>query len=241
MARSWPAGLLLLGGCCAGVEAPSWRQIFDDGAPQGTALVPDGPAGPVRRVAARPPGPPAAPETARRVAAVGERLAAADEGLGLRPRFGTIAAPTEEVFHRGVGEVFVTEGLVKRCGTEGRLAAVLAHELGRMAAEREALVPPEARQPQTREPQEVRVGTDAGGPFGPADGTRLAELAQYERERHRPDVPPPAPSPAAIARSLLRRAGYDPAELSDVAPLLRAAEAHADLERQLTGAVSPGG
>jgi predicted Zn-dependent protease len=221
MTRLWPAGLLLLAGC-AGGDGLALRQLFEDR--QETALVPEGPSGPVLRVAARQPGPPAAPDIAVRVAMLGDRVAQANPALGLRPRCCTQSSSIERISHQGTDFIYITDALVKRCATEGQLAAVLAHEIGRMVVEREAIAPPETRQPEVREPQEVPVGTDAGGPFGPADGTRLVELAKYEQQRRRPGVTPPLPSAAVIARDLLQRAGYDPDELSDVTALLHAAE-----------------
>jgi hypothetical protein len=42
-----------------------------------------------------------------------------------------------------------------------------------------------------------------------------------------------------IARKLLARAGYREEELADAAPLLRAADEHAALERQMPGKGAP--
>jgi hypothetical protein len=43
-----------------------------------------------------------------------------------------------------------------------------------------------------------------------------------------------------IARKLLARAGYREEDLADAAPLLRTADEHAALERQMTGKTQPG-
>jgi hypothetical protein len=144
------------------------------------------------------------------------------------------------VFHRGTDALFITDGLSKKCTTEGQLAAVLAYELGRMVAEREALATPDTRQPERPPPMESRVGGDAGGPFGPPDGTRLAELARHEKEHpRRKAAPPPPPDPLVLARGYLERAGYTAKDLEEVAPLLREARKNVDLERQLINGTPP--
>src|SRR5258708_7197900 len=136
MARgSWPVGMLLLflaGGC------------LGDGA---NLLVTPNPFGdtPVNGVPVKTSYSAASEETAVRVAQVGAKMVEANKGLSVRPRFTTIGAPTEEIFHRGTREVFITEGLAKKCKTDGQLAALLALELGRIVSEREALVLPEVR------------------------------------------------------------------------------------------------
>jgi hypothetical protein len=74
---------------------------------------------------------------------------------------------------------------------------------------------------------------DAGGVFGPPDGTRLAELAKFEKERPKPGAAPPPPDPMVLARIYLKKAGFDPRELDVVAPLLQEARASCAIERQL--------
>jgi hypothetical protein len=187
--------------------------------------------------------PTASEEVGKRVIKVGNKVVSANPQMCLRPAFLTAGLPKPEVFHRVSGhgfrhcEVVVTEGLVRQCRTDGQLAAVLALELGKVVSEREAMVPARVRQPDRRPPPEVRIGGDAGGTFGPADGTRYAELAKMDNERRRPDTPPPPPpAPTALAREYLKKAGYDPADLSDVTPLLRKAEDNSALEMQLRNA-----
>jgi hypothetical protein len=175
---------------------------------------------------------PASEEAGLKVAEVGRKVVAANPGLGFRPIFSTVGvAPQEEVFHRGEAEVVITEKLARRCQTEGQLAAVLAHELGRMASERAALA---AAAPDRGPPADVPVGKDSGGAFGAPDGVHLAELAKYEQKRKAREAPAAPPNPAALARAYLKKAGYDPADLDAVAPLLHAAEQHAALEKQMT-------
>ncbi len=179
---------------------------------------------------------PASREEALRIDIVGQKLLAANRQTGLRCYFSAIGAPTSELFHRGTDVVFITEGLSKQCQSEGQLAAVLAYELGRVIAERESLAPPETRKPERLPPLESHVGLDSGGTFGPADGTRLAELAKEDRERpRRRSGPLPIPDPMALARGYLEKAGFATRELDDVAPLLKEARGQDAWERQLNG------
>ena len=83
---------------------------------------------------------PASTDTAARVDTMGRRILAANPGIGGKPMFTTIGAPQSEVFHRGMTDVFVTEGLVREC-TDEQLAAVLCLELAKMVREREAATP----------------------------------------------------------------------------------------------------
>lgn len=176
---------------------------------------------------------PASEEAAKRVGLVGQKILLANPQLSIRPLFRTIGAPHQEIFHQGLDQLFITEGLVKRCSTEGQLAAVLCVELGRMAAERDALAGPQATAPEREPPIEMRVGNDTGGAYGPPDLTRLAELGKYEQERRRPSGSTPPPDPQTLARTYLMRAGYNAVDLDTVAPLLKTSAANSQLEKQL--------
>ena len=108
-----------------------------------------------------------------------------------------------------------------------------------MAAERERLTNPRMRQEGGRPPMDVPVGGDYRDMYGGPDQTRLMELYKYDHERRRPATPAPLPSADALARGYLQKAGYDPKELDAAVPLLREAEAHVALERQMTGQAPP--
>jgi hypothetical protein len=137
------------------------------------------------------------------------------------------------VFHRGTSDIFVTEGLVRQCATDGQLAAVLCTELGKLVSEREALTPAAVRRPDRTPPMDSGVGRDAGWGTAP-DQTRLRELADYDRDRkQRAQVVAP-PDPAALARMYLVRAGYHDADLQAAGPILQQAQGTAGLERQMT-------
>lgn len=175
---------------------------------------------------------PAATAVAARVDTVGRNLLAANPQVGLRPMFMTIGSPKPEVFHRGSAEIGITEGLVKQCTTDAELAAVLSLELGKMVAEREALAGPAGRRNELP-PPDVRIGNDSGGFYGSPDLTALAERAKFQTPAAR-SADCVVPEPPKLARDYLARAGYAPADLDTVEPLLRSAAANSGLERQLT-------
>jgi hypothetical protein len=169
---------------------------------------------------------PASFAEAKRVDTVGYGILVANPQLNFRPLFMTVGAPDPEIFHRGTASVVITEGLAKQCQTNAQLAAVLCLELGKMAAEHEALVGPGAKVPERSPPMEVRVGSDNGGGFGPADQVYRAELAKYEQEyKQKTSLPQGGTPPDAqtLARGYLSKAGYAAGEVDAVAPMLRAA------------------
>jgi Peptidase family M48 len=174
-------------------------------------------------------------ESAARVDMLGRQILAANQQLGVKPLFVTIAGPEPELFHIGTSEIYITEALVKRCATESQLAAVLCHELGKMIAARELRAGPELRTPDRQPPQEMRVGNDHAGGLGTADQIHRAELAKFEKERRLGTATPPPPNPRSLAESCLYRAGHDPRELDAVAPLLKEAADNTTFAKQLTG------
>ncbi len=174
---------------------------------------------------------PASEEAAKRVLQVGAQILASNPTLGVRPVFTTIGAPWEEIFHQDDKAVFITEGLVRECRTDGQLAAVLCHELGKMSAERQERIGPP---PDHGPPIDVPVGPDYGGAFGPPDGTRAMELAVYERKRRKAaEAAATPPDPDALALAILQKAGGNPADLQDAAPLLHTADQHMAFEKQM--------
>lgn len=176
-------------------------------------------------------------ETAARVDSLGRKILAANPQIGLRPLFRVIGAPQPEVFHQGQGSLVVTDGLVKQCQTEGELAAVLCHELGKMVSEREALAGPGALTPGKLPPIQVPVGVDSRGSFGSPDGTQLAELAKYSRTPRgtpRAGSSPLPPDPRKLAGCYLTKAGFTANDLEAATPLLQAAEKNSAWEKQLS-------
>lgn len=80
---------------------------------------------------------------------------------GIEPVVQTFGVKDPILFHRGTGELFLSEGLVERCKTDEELAAVLCSEMGQMKAEKLAA---------------KRVGLDPEGdpPQSASDATTLA-------------------------------------------------------------------
>ena len=178
---------------------------------------------------------PATQEAALRVLSVGSKLVAACPQLALGPRnFATVGSPTPEIFHVGLTQIVITEGLVKQCETEGKLAGVLAVELGKMAADREAQAGLATRNPPREPPPAPPVGLEGSGALGGSDMTRLAELAPYDENRKRQMHPPPPPDPRVVARMLMQKAGYADADLEGTEPLLKTAAENSALEKQMT-------
>jgi len=171
-----------------------------------------------------------------RVDQAGQAILAANPQIGMKPNFVVIGAPQAEIFHRGISELIVTEGLVNQCATSAQLTAVLCQELGKMASEHEALVNPQARVPERIRPMEVRVGNDGGGAFGPADQVYRAELGMYEKEYKQKvtdAASAPAPDPLVLARAYLTKTGYAATELDAVAPILREAGENRSFAKQM--------
>lgn len=176
---------------------------------------------------------PAPTETAARVDTLGRKLLAANPQIGLKPLFHTVGSPGPVLCHRGTDQIFISDGLVKQCKTEGELAALLCNELGKMVSEREAMAGVPARQPVRRDPIDVPVGNDNGGTMGAPDQTHLAEMAKYNPKR--PSGPRPLPpDPQFLATGYLEKAGYPRTDLDAAIPLMQAAADNVAFERQLT-------
>jgi hypothetical protein len=188
------------------------------------------PTGPVTRSSVQP----APAEIAARVDLLGRKILASNPQIGMKPQFMVIGSPQPEIFHKKNEALFITEGLVKRCQTEGQLAAVLCHELGKMVSDREVQMGPQVWNPRRLPPPEVRIGNDSPGSFNPSDRTRLAELAGYEQERRQATPPPlPPPDPDLLARGYLQKAGFYEADWKAAQPHLQAAAANLNFEKQI--------
>jgi hypothetical protein len=239
--RAWllSVSLTLACGGCATDNLPAW---LNPNAPINT--VPDQPFGGVP--ATPPPGVTRAPATeavTRRVNDVGQRLLVANAELPVHPAFLGVGSPDPQVFHRDTTSIFVSDGLANRCTTDAQLAAVLANELGKMVSTREALLALKARRAENDTPVSLPIGNDSGGTFGPADGTRLAELGKHEQviRRGGPGSAPATPlDPGLLARTYLKKAGFATTDLDDVTPLLREAAQHNEIEKQFSsGPIRP--
>lgn len=176
---------------------------------------------------------PASQEVALRVDFVGRKILAENPQIGLKPLFATVGAPKEEIFHQDTRVVWITEGLVKRCKNEGELAALLALEMAKMVAEREAVAGPQARSQDQGRPINLPIGN--AGQFNNQDHTAQAELAFYEKDNPKKTRSQSRPNPHHLAYGYLEKAGYLKADLDRAELLVQAAERHCELERQIKG------
>ena len=154
--------------------------------------------------------PAASSEVAARVDQVGRQLVGSSPFLGFEPTFHTLGQPEPEICHPDRGGVFVSAGLVERCRSDAELAAVLATELAVIKAE-QRLTDRRRHEPLAPLPDGA-AGTDP---------TQLGTQAVFDKNLG--TKPPPADKPEdrrTTALELLKAAGYDPAVLDAVEPLL---------------------
>jgi hypothetical protein len=178
---------------------------------------------------------PAANDVSERVNKVGWVLLTANPQMGLRPLFATIDNDSLEVFHMNTSILYVTKAVVDRCKTDPELAAVLAAELGKMVAERDARLSPDVRNPEKRPPIQVTMGS--GVQSRESDFTALAELGQFESNNPKNSRTPVRPDPTKLARGYLEKAGYQSTDLDAVSTLLQEADRNIALERHFKGIV----
>jgi hypothetical protein len=237
------AGLLVVslavvcGGCGQGSLSSLWPDAPLGGVPDRPfAAAPSGPVGPVPTFKQAP----ATEAAARRVNEVAQRILAANADLPVKPLILAVGRPEPEIFHQDTAALYISEGLVSQCATEAQLAAVLCNELGKMVSTRQALLALKAHRPDRRPPPTVAIGNDGGGGFGPADATYRAEQLKFEEQTGKAGgALSPPPDPQLLARTFLKRAGFEPTDLDAVAPLLREAEKHSDIETQITAPIRP--
>jgi predicted Zn-dependent protease len=188
---------------------------------------------PARRLPPRVNVPPASQEAAFRVELLRGKLIGENPQSGLRPVVTTLGVADTEIFHVGLNNVYITEGLVRQCATDGQLAGVLAHEFGRMVAEREATVSDEVRQPERLLPIQVPVG-GASNVRG-SDPISQVELARFEQQHPKHAKKLPRPDPQQVARTILEKAGFQRTDLDAALPILQAAERFSVHENQFKG------
>ena len=180
---------------------------------------PDLPGQPI----ATPDLPEASLASAARVDQVGRELLAANPFLGIDPVFNTVGIPEIVLFHPDVNRVIISDGLVSRCRTDDELAAVLAAELGQMAAEKRKL------EQSVLPPLPPRLPDNANQNAGgiPSDQTYLAELALYDKKYRQPSSAGPAPADAKqTAREILRATGRSDATLEALSALIEEGQAN---------------
>jgi predicted Zn-dependent protease len=169
-----------------------------------------------------------------RVDTLGRRIVAQNTFIGIEPLFTAVGVPESVLFHRGPDQLFISEGLVNQCKSDAELAAVLCSELGQMVAEKKAVRRVGAERdsfPEIAIPGGSQVMTGGGTPI---DAGRQAELA-YQQRQPKPQPTTDPVDAAKQARLLLSTAGFDPATLDQVQPLLKQSERGAALRKQMSG------
>jgi hypothetical protein len=163
--------------------------------------------------------------TGQRVEVLGRQIVTQNTFTGIEPVFHFLGVKDPTLFHKGTEELFISEGLVKKCKTDDELAAVLCSELGKMVAEKRA---------------GIAVGRDSDpllrGPGGKQDvGEDVPGAVAVGVESTPTRAWTKADTDAVkIAEGLLRGAGFDPALLEQVAPLLKEADRHDAIRKQLS-------
>ncbi len=184
----------------------------------------------------RPPNIPQAHiEVSERVETLGQKIIGLNTFTGLEPMFWVAGVPESVLFHRGPNELIISEGLVAKCKTDAELAAVLCSELGQMVAEKRAVRRVGADRDTIPDAALPGGSTLAGGM--PVDASRAAEVAYQDRRPKAAPTIAPADS-AKIARDLLKGAGFDPADLDRVEPLLKQSDRGAALRKQMNSSAS---
>ncbi|MBI2809077.1 MAG: M48 family metalloprotease [Planctomycetes bacterium] len=182
--------------------------------------------------------PPASRDVSYRVLLIKDKLIGENPQVGLKPYVNAIGSTDPEVFHIGLNQIFITEGLIKQCQTDGQLAAVIANELGKMVSEREATVPDDIRQPDRLPPVHLPIG--GGGNATEADPVHRIEMARYEKQHPKQFAKLPRPNPQTVARSILEKACYQTTDLDAAWPLLQNAQRFSRFENQFKGTTPQG-
>jgi hypothetical protein len=179
--------------------------------------------------------PAASVRTATRVHTVGNAVVAANSvDMRTKPVFMTVGVTEPMLFHRRSGEIIISEGLVERCNTDGELAAVLCHEMGKLAAERDDRPPLRS---ETDLPPAPPLSPDVVGGGQPPDMTRMAEEAKFNRRNNSGSRGPreAKPDAKALAQNFLSKAGQKSEDLDRMQPLLKEAEENAEKRTILRG------
>jgi hypothetical protein len=160
---------------------------------------------------------------------VGRELLAASPFLGVDPVFQTVSMPEPVLFHPNPNIVIISDGLVKRCANDDALAAVLAAELGQMAAERKVA----SRNELPPLPVNLPDGSNQNAGGIASDQSHLAELAMYEKKYRRNGS---AVNAQELAKEVLRSAGRPDSQYAAIEGLVQSARAN---QTRLPGFAAP--
>ncbi len=169
---------------------------------------------------------------AERVEVLSRKIIVQNTFTGIEPLIFTVGVKESVLFHRGTAELYISEGLVNKCKTEAELAAVLCAELGQMVAEKRAA------KGLGRDVDPIKDSGHGGGPVlgggTPVDPGRQAELAMHENRYPRGNAGVDAIDADKTARELLKGAGFDPADLDRVEPLLKQSDRGEKIRKQMS-------
>jgi hypothetical protein len=247
MRNRWTLGLLLMAGCAATPTEKATLQVPAEPFAQARAPITKVSYAPASqdtqerveimrgKLCADNPGPKSTPYL---IELVQGKQSAENPGTGLRLYATAIGSPDPEIFHVGYNQIFITEGLVRQCQTDGQLAAVLANEMGKIVSEREGATSDQARNPERPPPIYVPIGGPGSG--RDLDPTFYNEMARQERLYPKQTKKLPPPNPQQVARGMLERGGFQRTELDAVQPILQNAERVHTWENQFKGNAKPG-
>jgi hypothetical protein len=230
MRKPWFVVLVLLAGCSTMPQEPTTQQV----SPQ--PFTEPRSAAPIAKASYAPA--PVSQETSYRVLLIKDRLVGENPTVALKPAICAVGSPDPEIFHVGMNQIYITERLVRQCQTDGQLAAVIAFELGRMIAEREAAISDEVRSPERLLPMHLPIG--GGTSARDTDPMHAIEMAQYEKQYPKTPRKLTRPNPHLIARDALEKAGYQRTDFDAALPILANAERYHVLESQMKGTVKQG-
>jgi len=166
-------------------------------------------------------------DAARRVDDLAKRILDQNVFTGIEPVIRVIGVPEAVLFHRGANELFISEGLVKKCKTEAELAAVLCTELGRMMSQKRAAVAVGRAPEPIPEIALPGIGSDASQ-------VRQAELAMQKRRDDQKRAGEQS-GESQLAKDLLKGSGFDPAEFDRVQGMVKQSDRGDAIRNQLNG------
>lgn len=175
--------------------------------------------------------PPDHVENSRRVDELTKRIVDQNTFTGLEPIVTVLGFPEAALFHRGTNQLFISDGMVKKCKTDAELAAVLCSELGQMMAQKRAVI----AVGRNKDPiPEIALP----GGVNDSSGVRIAELAlqqkRIDEKRNRDES-----DAVQKAKDLLKGAGFDPAEFDRVEGMIRQSDRGEAIKKQMAGTAHP--
>ena len=167
------------------------------------------------------------------VETIGRKIIAQNTFTGIEPLFHTIGVHEPVLFHEGPERLMVSEGLVKQCRTDGEIAGGALLRTGEDGG-REKVRPARRRGtrlvPGNRRADGFRPGRAARRMTPPAPRSELSLRSNDQTSRSRTPT-----TPLCRPADLLRGAGFDPADLDRVAPLLKQSDRGLVIKKQLSG------